>query len=161
MHRRALFMVVAFVASLVALPSTGAAGMSAKAQRVMLVQKHRAGDSHGTFVLHVLTPGPLRLDSGRYDYVAAERPYVVRKGQWAAVYVGIQALVGKAGTLFIRWRAEFVGAGNGSTVGTGTWVVVRGTGIYARATGGGRLATVTATPRGMTSSQLEGLVRRR
>jgi hypothetical protein len=124
----------------------------------MLVQKHRFGAPTGTFVLHVLSPGPLGLDSGRFTLAAAERPYVVRDGQWLAVYLGIETLTGKHGTFDMRWRVEFAGAGEGSTVGAGTWSLVRGTGAYAGATGGGRLAAVAPPPRGFTSAQFEGLL---
>ena len=39
--------------------------------------------------------------------------------------------------LELRFRIEWVGAGNGYRVGTGTWEVVRGTGRYSHITGGG------------------------
>jgi hypothetical protein len=42
----------------------------------------------------------------------------------------------------IRYRSEYVDAGNGYHVGTGTWKVVRGTGQYAKITGGGRSGNV-------------------
>jgi hypothetical protein len=134
------------------------AAESAKKQRVMLVQKHRFGDPNGTFVFYALSPGPLGFDSGRLTLAGAERPHLVRDGQRIAVYLAVERLIGKHGTFDLRWRVEFAGAGEGSTVGTGTWSLVRGTGAYAGATGGGRLATVVMTPRGFTSAQFEGLL---
>jgi hypothetical protein len=141
------------------LPSVVSAGSVGKGQRIMLVQKHRSGSPNGTFVFHALTSGPLDLDSGRYTLAAAEEPFVIRNGQGIAIYITIATLTGKRGTLVIRSRAEFVGAGNGSTVGTGAWSLLRGTGAYDGATGGGRVAVVVATPRGFTSSQYEGFLR--
>jgi hypothetical protein len=158
--RRCIISVLALIALAAAtnLASTVSAG-SAKGQRVMLVQKHRFGSPMGTFVLYALTDGPLELDSGRYTLAAAEKPHIVRNGQGIAVYIAVETLTGKRGSFVIRWRVEFVGAGEGSTVGTGTWSLVRGTGAYAGASGGGRLAAVVMTPRGFTSSQCEGFVR--
>jgi hypothetical protein len=124
----------------------------------MLVEQHRFGAPTGTFVLHALSPGPLTLDSGSHDYAAAERPPVVRNGQGIAVYVLVDTFAGKRGTIVVRSRIELVGAGNGTTVGTGSWSIVRGTKAYAGLRGGGRVAVVVVTPRGLTTSQYEGLV---
>jgi hypothetical protein len=157
--RRRILSVLALtaLAAVTNLASSVSAGSLAQEQRVMLVQKHRVGAPTGTFVFYALSPGPLKLDSGKYTYAAAEKPPVILKGQGMAVYIAVTTLTGRRGTFVIRWRMEFVGAGNGNTVGTGTWSLVRGTGAYAGASGGGRVATVT--PRGFTSSQYEGFVR--
>ena len=57
----------------------------------------------------------------------------------------LTTLTGKRGTLTIRDRNEWVDVSNENTrfgyppgVAIGTWKVVRGTGQYARITGGGR-----------------------
>jgi hypothetical protein len=151
---------LAALAAAAAIPASMAtAAQSVAKQRVMLVQKHRFGEPNGTFVLHALGRGPLAFDSGKFTFAAAERPYVVRAGQRIAVYVAVETLIGRRGTFDLRWRVEFAGAGEGSTVGTGTWSLVRGTGAYAGARGGGRLAAVVLTPRGFTSTQFEGLLR--
>jgi hypothetical protein len=128
-------------------------------QRVMLVQKHRFGAPSWTFEFYALTPGRLGFDSGKLMLAASERPYVVRDGQRMAVYVAVERLTGKRGTFDVRWRVEFAGAGDGNTIGTGTWSLVRGTGVYAGVKGGGRLAVIVMTPRGFTSAQFEGLLR--
>jgi hypothetical protein len=60
----------------------------------------------------------------------------------------------------VRHRIEWVDAGNGYTVGTGTWTIVRGTGAYAHVTGGGRSA-YSWLPRGFISARAEGFVHRR
>jgi hypothetical protein len=41
------------------------------------------------------------------------------------------------GAFVLRERIEHLGAGNGFGIGTGTWTLVRGTGAYSDATGGG------------------------
>jgi hypothetical protein len=68
---------------------------------------------------------------------------VMREGQRVAIYDSIvETFKGKRGTLVIRSRIEYVEAGSGYHVGTGTWKVVRGTGQYARIAGGGRRGDV-------------------
>jgi hypothetical protein len=151
---------VAALAAVALIPASAvSAAQSAKQQRVMLVQKHRFGAPNGTFVLYALTAGPLEYDSGRLTLAAVERPYVVRGGQRLAVYLAVARLTGKRGTFDLRWRVEFAGAGEGNTIGTGTWSLVRGAGAYTGMTGGGRLATVVTTQHGFTTAQFEGLLR--
>ena len=155
---RSVLVLVVLAAAAMTVVSTVSAGSVASKQRIMLEQKHRFGVPDGTFVFYTLTPGPLKVDSGRYALAAAERPYIIRGGQRIAVYTAIETLTGQRGTFVIRWRVEFVGAGNGSTVGTGTWSLIRGTGAYVGAKGGGRLAVVVMTPGGLTHSQFEGFL---
>jgi hypothetical protein len=66
----------------------------------------------------------------------------MRSGQRVSIYEGVVTLKGKRGTLVTRYRSEYVEGGNGYHVGIGTWKVVRGTGQYARITGGGRSGNV-------------------
>ena len=82
---------------------------------------------------------------------------VVREGQRVTIYDAIATQKGKRGSLVIRYRTEYVDAGNGYHVGTGTWKVVRGTGQYAGITGGGRSGAVTLD-RGPWSSRAEGVL---
>jgi hypothetical protein len=83
---------------------------------------------------------------------------VMRAGQRVAVYDSIvETFKGKRGTLVIRSRIEYLDAGNGYHVGAGTWKVVRGTGQYARITGGGRRADVWLD-RGPWSGRNEGFL---
>ena len=62
----------------------------------------------------------------------------MRNGQRVVVTDGVETLQGDRGILEVRFRIEWVGAGNGYRVGTGTWKVVRGTGRYSDITGGGQ-----------------------
>jgi hypothetical protein len=82
----------------------------------------------------------------------------MREGQRVAIYDSIvETLKGKRGSLVIRSRIEYVDAGNGYHVGTGTWKVARGTGQYAQITGGGRRGDVYLD-RGPWSGRNEGFL---
>ena len=104
--RRRILSVLALTALATAtnLVPTVSAGSPAQEQRVMLVQKQRAGAPTGTFDFYALSPGPLKPDSGTYTYTAVERPPVIIKGQGTAVYVTVARLIGRRGTFVIRWR---------------------------------------------------------
>jgi hypothetical protein len=82
---------------------------------------------------------------------------VMREGQKITIYDDVATLKGKRGSLVIRYRAEYVDAGEGYHVGTGTWKVVRGTGQYAQISGGGRSGNVSLD-RGPWSSRDEGFL---
>lgn len=158
MSKRSLAAPMLVAAAVLALivTSTLSAAPERRQQRIMLVQKNSADTPFGTFVLYALTAGPLGFDSGTFTLATAEKPFVVRDGQRAAVYIGVETLTGKRGSFDLRWRVEFVGAGYGATVGTGSWSLVSGRGSYADVTGAGRLAMVVMTPRGFTTAQFEG-----
>jgi len=64
-------------------------------------------------------------------------------------------LTGRHGVLTVRYRIEWVDAGHGYSVGTGTWHVVRGTGAYALLTGYGRSAH-SWPPSGFAGGRSEG-----
>ena len=154
--RHAVF--VAFAAALT-LTSIAAAGPDAAKQRVAIVTKGVANDSsRAAFVLTPLQAGVLKRDSGSTGVEGSLPPerVVKRDGQRVAIYDPIvEKLQGKRGTLVLRSRIEYVDAGNGYHVGTGTWRVVRGTGQYARITGGGRRGDVYLD-RGPWSGRNEG-----
>ena len=72
---------------------------------------------------------------------------VMRYGQEVDIYAATWTFSGKRGTLVFRERSEWTDLGqdvnrDGSDdeIGIGTWKVVRGTGLYAGITGGGRSA---------------------
>ena len=54
----------------------------------------------------------------------------------------VWVFTGKRGTLELRSQFAWVEAGGPYNIATGTWKDVRGTGQYARVTGGGRSAQV-------------------
>ena len=109
------------------------------------------------FVLTPLETGLLKRDSGTATGALPPERVVIREGQSVSVYDGVSTLRGKRGTLVMRYHSEYVDAGNGYHVGTGTWKVVRGIGQYAGIAGGGRSGDVWLE-RGPWSSRNEGLL---
>jgi hypothetical protein len=134
--------------------SSAATGTSEPAkQRVAITVK---GTDH-TFVLTPLTRGALKFDSGFESGCCWSRRFVMRDGQRIEVNDPLATFTGQRGTIEIRYRIEWVDAGNGYSVGTGTWRVVRGTGVYAHLTGSGRSAH-SWPPAGFASGRAEGFV---
>jgi hypothetical protein len=134
-------MVVAIAAAeAVTLTATAAGGPAATKQRVAITFTFHAS----TFVLHTFQAGTLERDRGRISDEAPNAPCrtAMRDGQKASVCNGSRwTLTGRQGTLTVRTPQEWVDPGSGGCgVAFGTWTVVRGTGQYARITGGGRSA---------------------
>ena len=84
---------------------------------------------------------------------------MTRRGYRVEIETGVTKSKGRHDTLEMTYRVEWVGAGNGHKVGTGTWRFVRGTGEDARLVGGGRAACAYHDGRWTTRS--EGLLTRR
>jgi hypothetical protein len=135
--------VLVALAAAVPLTSVAAAGPAAVKQRLAIDAKILPG---GTFVLTPLRAGTLKRDSGTFsgNWQSAPGRQVIRNGQEVGTYTNTWTLIGKRGALTIRERIEWVATGNDvngdgfqDEVATGTWNVVRGTGTYARITGGG------------------------
>jgi hypothetical protein len=137
------------------LASTAAAGPVEERQRVSITVNGEAG----TFVLSPLKTGALRRDSGTYSDCCWRHRVVVRDGQTVEIDDPLSTFTGARGSLTVRNRIEWVDAGNRYTVGTGAWRVVRGTGAYARLTGGGRSAHAWL-PRGFVSARAEGFLQK-
>jgi hypothetical protein len=125
-------------------------------QRIAITGK---GDRH-TFVLTPLTGGKLRRDSGTFSDCCWSERVVVRDGQRIELNNPLATYVGRRGTLLVRYGVEWVNAGNGYTVGTGTWKIVRGTGAYEGITGGGRSAGAWSG-NNFVGARAEGRVERR
>ena len=151
--------VLVVVTAAVTLTSVAAAGPDATKQRVAIMTKGVANASNpAQFVFTPLQAGALKRDSGTAKAAMASGRVVMREGQRVTIYGPIvETLEGKRGTLVIRSRIEYVDAANGYHVGTGTWKVVRGTGQYARITGGGRRGDVYLA-RGPWSGRNEGFI---
>jgi hypothetical protein len=132
------------VIAAVAVTSVAAAGPIAAKQRVAIVSYGaEANPKAARFVLTPLQAGALRRDSGTGSAVLGNERVVMREGQTVAIYDSVvETFNGKQGTVVIRSRIEWVEAGSGYHIGTGTWKVVRGTGQYANAAGGGRRGDV-------------------
>ena len=148
---KARVVAVVALAAAVTLTSVAAAGPNAAKQRVAIDMKLWP---QKTFVFTPLQAGPLKSDSGTigHNLLSITPRDVMRDGQKVTIYDGgVATLTGKRGTLTIRDRTEWVhlerdgnGDGENDTIAIGTWKVVRGTGQYARVTGGGRSAQVGA-----------------
>ena len=149
--------VLVVLAAAVTLTSVAAAGSDAAKQRVAIVSQAAKTTEVSPFVLTPLQSGRLKRDSGTTTSAIPAERVVMRAGQRVSIYEGVVTLKGKRGTLVTRYRSEYVDGGNGYHVGTGTWKVVRGTGQYARITGGGRSGNVWLE-RGPWSSRDEGFL---
>ena len=134
-----------FVAA-VTLTSVAAAGPEAAKQRVALTVTILPS---GKGVLTPLKDGALKRDSGTFSGNWSQTPdrTVVREGQTVYVYHTVWTFAGKGGGLVFRDRAEAVDLGQDldhnnfqDGIAMGTWKAVRGTGLYAGITGGGRSA---------------------
>ena len=152
------YAVLAAIAAAVTVTSVGAAAPEAAKQRVTITAGGAWNStSFGQFVLTPLRAGALKPDSGTETATWTTRD-VTRDGQKVGISIAVTTLEGKRGTLVIRQRVEGVGAGNGYDVAIGTWKVVRGTGQYARVTGGGGAGWVTAGRTRTWSESQEGFL---
>jgi hypothetical protein len=149
------------LAAAVTLTSIASAGPDGAKQRVAIMTKGAANaSSPAAFVLTPLQAGALKRDSGTTRVAGSLPPerVVMREGQRVAIYDPIvETLKGKRGSLVVRSRIEYIDAGNGYHVGSGTWKVMRGTGQYAQITGGGRRGDVYLD-RGPWSGRDEGFL---
>jgi hypothetical protein len=141
----------------VTLTSVAAAGPDATKQRVAITSHAAKTTRVSLFVLSPLQAGPVKRDSGTMTAGLPPGRDVMRGGQRVSIYDDIVTLKGKRGSLVLRYRSEYVAAGNGHNVSTNVWKVVRGTGQYARVTGGGRGGSVVL-PRRAWSSRDEGFL---
>jgi hypothetical protein len=141
----------------VTLTAGAAAGPEATKQRVAITTQAAQPTNASPFVLTPRQAGRIKPDSGKLIASVPPGRVVMRDGQKISIYEGSSTLRGKLGTLVIRYRDEYVEAGNGYHVGIGTWRVVRGTGQYAHVTGGGRTGNVWLE-RGPWSSREDGVL---
>jgi hypothetical protein len=144
------------VGAAVMLGSAATAGTDAARQRVSITSQAAGTTDRSPFVLVPLQSGTIKVDSGTAIATWSEKT-VIRDGQEISITPGVATYKGKRGTLRTRFRIEWVEAGNGYHVGSGTWTVVRGTGQYAGATGGGRSGNVWLDS-GPWSGQAEGFL---
>ena len=139
-----LIVLLTLAAGLVLLTSVATAHPSARKQRVQITQTGPAypgSVQKFKFVLFALSAGPLESDSGAVTGPGpANQRTVTRDGQPAQIVTWVSTQKGKHGSFVVRARIEHIDAGNGFHIGTGTWKFIRGTGAYAGATGGGRVA---------------------
>lgn len=147
---------VAFGIAILTLTTVAAAEPLAGRQRISITGK---GETH-TFVLTPMTAGALKRDSGSFSDCCWQERVIMRDGQRIEINDPIATYTGQRGTFVLRYRVEWVNAGNGYTVGTGAWKIIRGTGAYDGVTGSGRSAA-TWFRRSFVSFRAEGLVQGR
>jgi hypothetical protein len=126
---------LAFAAATLA--TVAAAAPTSTTQRIMA--KSKEGQFH-TFVLRPRSPGPIVADSGTWTSCCWSRRFITRDGQRIEINDPLNTFTGKHGTLGLRFRIEWLDAGNGYSIGVATWKVVGGTGAYKGVTGSGRSA---------------------
>jgi hypothetical protein len=144
----------ALAVAAVILASVAAAGGAAARQRVAITA---SGGIYG-FALTPLGPGRLTRDSGSANWCCWSQRFLRRDGQAIEVNDPLLTLRGKRGSLELRFRTEWVDAGNSYSVGTATWKVVGGTGAYKGLSGRGRSGQLWIG-QNPTSWRAEGLVR--
>ena len=151
--------VLAAFAAAVTLTSVAAAGPNAAKQRVMIASQAAQTTLVSPFVLTPLQAGVIKPDSGKLiaGSNATDR-VVMREGQEVTIVDDVSTFKGKRGSFVTRFHGEWVDAGNGYHVASATWKVMRGTGQYAKITGGGRGASVWNERTDAWSSHMEGVL---
>jgi hypothetical protein len=138
-----------------AFTAVAAAGPVASKQRIQITQKQA---NQNGFVLTTLSKGPLAGDSGTVSFCCWGDIPGMRDGQSFDIGKPLATFRGKLGTFFYRANIQWVDAGNGYGVGTGTWRIVGGTGAYKHLEGGGRTAVSQAPDDNTISFESQGLV---
>lgn len=140
----------------VGLTSAAVAGPSSKKkpQRVVITAAPNGDNDH--FVLRPLKAGKVSPDSGTRTACCWTRRFLVRDGQKIEINNPLVTYTGKLGTFTYRARIAWLDGGNGYTIGTATWKLVRGTGAYLHFKGHGRLAISLAPGDNEQSWQAEG-----
>jgi hypothetical protein len=134
------------LAAAVALATVAAASPeAAKKQRVAIMTGAGKTTLVSDFALFPLQGGPLEADTGK---------------QVAKSHEGADPVIlkGRRGTLVIRGTQKWAELGGGFSASTDTWQVLRGTGQYAGATGGGTGHTVWHAGTDDWSSRVEGVL---
>jgi hypothetical protein len=143
---KARYAVVAALAAAITLTAVAAAAPVAAKQRVAITVTILPS---GKGVLTPLKDGALERDPGTFVGTWSNTPdrTVMRDGQAVDIHSGVWTFTGKRGNLVFRERSEWVDLGQDlnrdayvDDIARGTWKVVRGTGLYAGITGGGRSA---------------------
>jgi len=141
------------------LTSVAAAGSDSAKQRVMITSQAAHTTQVSPFVLTPLQAGVIKPDSGKLiaGSHATDR-VVMREGQEVTINDEVSTFKGKRGSFVTRYHAEWVDAGNGYRVASATWKLMRGTGQYAKISGGGRAASVWSERTDAWSSHMEGVL---
>jgi hypothetical protein len=149
-RRRAALVVLAAALTFV----SAAGGTSTGSKRYAMITAKGGVDR---FTLVWLRSGGAVTDSGTVEWCCYGARHLVRDGQSVLVNDPRATFAGKRGTLVVRFRIEWLDAGNAYMVGVSTWKVIEGTGAYEDVTGGGRGAGAWL-PRGPVTFQAEGFL---
>jgi hypothetical protein len=147
--------VLACIAAAAAVTASADADTSISKQRIAITTAKGNGYS---FVLTPLTSGPVARDSGTASACCWSQRFIRRDGQSIEIDNPLKTYAGKQGTFTMRLVIEWIDAGNGYTIGTGTWKIVSGTGTYRHLEGNGRIAVSWPDASDWQSSRAEGLV---
>jgi hypothetical protein len=153
---RARLTAIAALAAIAATLAAVAAGGPVAAKQGIKIQVKDNGNGD-KFVLTPLGSGAIRADSGTVSFCCWAQTFTRRNGQRIEVNNPQMMLTGKPRTLVARDRIEWFDLPDGWVVTTGTWKVIRGTGDYARLSGGGIGAGVSLA-NGNGRTQFEGLL---
>jgi hypothetical protein len=146
MRARSVVLGALAAVAMVTLASVAAAGPeAAKKQRVAIMTGAGKTTLVSDFALIPLQGGTLEPDLGKMIAKSLEGTAPV-------------TLKGRLGTLLVRFTQKWIDTGRGFNVATGTWKVVRGTGQYAGATGGGTSLTVWHAGTDDWSDRAEGVL---
>jgi hypothetical protein len=159
---RTRLMAIAAVTAVAALPAAVAAAQSFTTQPFATqssAKQHVAIEvRNGTsFDLTAFTPGAIKADSGRATFCCWTDRHTTQGGQPVDVNNPQMTLIGKRGTIVARNQIGWTDVPDGLAVFTGTWKVIRGTGVYAGLAGGGRGAGVQLANTD-TKSQFDGFL---
>jgi hypothetical protein len=130
------------------------ANSGAKKQHVTITASKSGIDN---FLLVPRKGGSIQRDSGSADYCCWTQKFITRDGQTVEVNDPVTTLRSKKGELVLRERIEWTDAGNGYSIGIGTWKVIKGTGAYKGVTGAGRSAS-SWLPSGPVSWRNDGFL---
>ena len=153
---RKLTALVALVAAAATLAAVATAAPVAAKQRIA-IQGARSAAGSDAGVLTPLTSGALGRDSVTLTACCWSERSVMRDGLSIDINDPLLTFTGKQGSLVTRNRIEWIDVGNGYSIGTHTWRVVRGTGDYAGLEGHGRGAVV-GLPNGALKWRFEGFL---
>ena len=146
---------VACIVAAALLTATAGAGSAVSKQRIQITQKQ---GNQNAFVLSTLSKGPLAGDSGTVSFCCWGDLPGMRDGQSYDIGKPLATFRGKLGTFSYRADIEWVDAGNGYGVGTGTWKIVGGTGAYKHLEGSGRTAVSQGPNDDTISFESQGFV---
>jgi hypothetical protein len=146
------------LAAAVTLASAAAGSPNAARQRVTITTQAPKTTKVSPFTLTPVQSGPVKPDVGSWVVTSETSRKMTREGQDVDVYVTTSTLKGKLGSLVVRVRQDWTEAGNGYNASVDTWKVVRGTGQYARVTGGGRGTSVWLESNDHWSSRDQGFL---